>query len=459
MNKPYAPRVPSGRLAIFNLDGCVSDDRWRRAYVPSDPKTQADFGAYYQRADMDSTLVAGSAILANHIANGDFIVFATGRPNALADKSCQWISANFGIQPSKDFIVLLRGDGDDRSAADLKKDFLDFLKNKFCVERSLTIVAAYDNRRDVVQMYRDAGIDATILNEDGEFVPTGSEPAFAPQIMSNEQKDIAAHVLGFRNAAEAQAAFATLNAQQRPDDHVQHPTGENIAPVSARQAAMDRAGELYDLEQIYEKGRQIGREIVREAGKLAVNLNEQFNSIGETAPGSELAAAQEAASSYAFDASKVKAGTLSLDDKFEVTVEDGNFTAKSSHPRDRFNAACARLLESFTEIGAQAPSFVRMGADLHNGTSSGSCDVNRSEHGHYYKDVPFDDVDIYRLLLIFNITDPCIQHAVKKLIVAGGRGGGKDISRDIKEAIDTLRRWQDMRQEDANVARIYGASA
>lgn len=70
-------------------------------------------------------------------------------------------------------------------------------------------------------------------------------------------------------------------------------------------------------------------------------------------------------------------------------------------------------------------------------------------HSHYFKDVShLDTIDVYRVLALFAVNDPCIQHAVKKLLVAGGRGAGKDISRDIKEAIDSLQRWQDMRRED-----------
>lgn len=71
-----------------------------------------------------------------------------------------------------------------------------------------------------------------------------------------------------------------------------------------------------------------------------------------------------------------------------------------------------------------------------------------SKHSHYFKPTPFDSVDVYRVLLLFGVTDPCIQHAVKKLLVAGGRGAGKDIGRDVQEAIDSLRRWQDMREEE-----------
>jgi hypothetical protein len=57
-------------------------------------------------------------------------------------------------------------------------------------------------------------------------------------------------------------------------------------------------------------------------------------------------------------------------------------------------------------------------------------------------------VDVYRVLELFNVTDQKIGHAIKKLLVPGGRGAGKDINQDVQEAIDTLRRWQEMRQED-----------
>lgn len=77
----------------------------------------------------------------------------------------------------------------------------------------------------------------------------------------------------------------------------------------------------------------------------------------------------------------------------------------------------------------------------------------KQKHSHYYKAVTgLDFVDVYRVLHLFNVTDPCLQHAVKKLLVAGGRGGGKDITRDIQEAIDTLKRWQEMRAEETTPA-------
>ena len=69
-------------------------------------------------------------------------------------------------------------------------------------------------------------------------------------------------------------------------------------------------------------------------------------------------------------------------------------------------------------------------------------------HNHYFKDVShLQTVDVYRVLELFDVTDPCLQHAIKKLLCAGGRGAKNDV-KDVCEAIDSLNRWQAMRVED-----------
>ena len=73
------------------------------------------------------------------------------------------------------------------------------------------------------------------------------------------------------------------------------------------------------------------------------------------------------------------------------------------------------------------------------------------KHNHYFKDVShLDTVDVYRVLALFNVTDQALGHAIKKLLVAGGRGAGKDIQRDVREAVDTLERFLEMRDEDCD---------
>ena len=71
------------------------------------------------------------------------------------------------------------------------------------------------------------------------------------------------------------------------------------------------------------------------------------------------------------------------------------------------------------------------------------------KHNHYFKDVNHLDTSyLYSAVDSFDVTDPCLQHAIKKLLVAGGRGAGKCIDQDIQEAIDTLIRCQEMRSEE-----------
>ena len=69
-------------------------------------------------------------------------------------------------------------------------------------------------------------------------------------------------------------------------------------------------------------------------------------------------------------------------------------------------------------------------------------------HSHFFKDVSkLQTVDVYRVLELFSVTDPCLQHAAKKILCAGGRGS-KDIKKDIQEAIDSLNRRLEMYRED-----------
>jgi hypothetical protein len=69
-------------------------------------------------------------------------------------------------------------------------------------------------------------------------------------------------------------------------------------------------------------------------------------------------------------------------------------------------------------------------------------------HDHYKKDVRHLKVlDPYRICTLFGVHDPCLQHALKKILCAGQRGA-KDAAIDIQEATDTLERWKQMRAED-----------
>ena len=59
--------------------------------------------------------------------------------------------------------------------------------------------------------------------------------------------------------------------------------------------------------------------------------------------------------------------------------------------------------------------------------------------------------DVYRVLTAFNVTQPAVQHAIKKLLCAGIRGKGGEVQ-DLSEAIDAIEaRLLEIEQEKVGV--------
>ena len=71
-----------------------------------------------------------------------------------------------------------------------------------------------------------------------------------------------------------------------------------------------------------------------------------------------------------------------------------------------------------------------------------------NEYKHYQKSVEhLKWIDVYRVLDLFGVSNPCLQHAIKKLLCAGTRGV-KDERKDIEEAVSSLVRCLEMQTED-----------
>jgi hypothetical protein len=79
--------------------------------------------------------------------------------------------------------------------------------------------------------------------------------------------------------------------------------------------------------------------------------------------------------------------------------------------------------------------------------------VNDSQrrHGHYFRKVPTTTIDVYRVCKAFEVTDPAVEHAIKKCLLAGGRGT-KSFRQDIIEAMDSLSRCLEMLTEEEAVS-------
>lgn len=81
---------------------------------------------------------------------------------------------------------------------------------------------------------------------------------------------------------------------------------------------------------------------------------------------------------------------------------------------------------------------------------------NRQKYSAYFKDVRhLEYIDVYRTVDLFGCEKHghAISHAAKKLLLTGVRTGGKDVEQEVREAIDSLNRWLEMKREDASALR------
>lgn len=70
------------------------------------------------------------------------------------------------------------------------------------------------------------------------------------------------------------------------------------------------------------------------------------------------------------------------------------------------------------------------------------------KHSHYFKSVEgLTHIDVYRVLRLYAVTDPSLQHIAKKSLCAGLRGH-KDFRRDLEDIRDTAVRALEMLDED-----------
>jgi hypothetical protein len=200
----------NGRIAVFDLDGCVSNDSWRLGLIPHGASKSEDFHAYHERCAEDDILPVGAQLVMDHYHNGDFIMFATARPGEFAEVTSQWIQRNFRMQPVEDFTILMRGKDDHRQSADLKREMVQFIKN-FAKGSNRKVVIACDDRKDVVDMYAEEGFPAKIVNANG-----------------------------------------VIERQEPPAPVVQYPVGVNTAPEARLEGQMHIDGQPVSIAQLRE---------------------------------------------------------------------------------------------------------------------------------------------------------------------------------------------------------------
>ena len=140
-------------VKIIDLDNTISDDEWRLKYIKDTDDMFIKYDWYHRLSSWD--LPYHKAIFK---PNRDVPLYIfTSRPTAYCEQTARWL-LRWGITYDA---MLMRPDDNFESSPVLKARFLDRL---FAMEyrtdpRDFT---AYDDREDVIEMYKRKGINAVL---------------------------------------------------------------------------------------------------------------------------------------------------------------------------------------------------------------------------------------------------------------------------------------------------------
>ena len=150
------------KYVIFDLDNCLADDRARIRLIKWDEKNpDKRYAEYHANVSDDPVGNLDELELTMLISTP---IFLTARPCLVGSvdvrsQTLRWIQEKLGVSKP---ILLMRGINDHRSSVDVKRSMLAELANYDIKLKD--IVHAYDDRRDIVAMYCEYGINATVLN-------------------------------------------------------------------------------------------------------------------------------------------------------------------------------------------------------------------------------------------------------------------------------------------------------
>lgn len=145
------------KYAIFDLDNCLSDDEHRVQHIDWSKTGNDRWTKYHDMCMLDKVNPQAASLLRMHVAEEHGILFITGRPEAYQSKTVDWISRNFaGLL----FSLRMRPNDNVQASAALKADLLRLWLSDRGVHAS-QVVAAYDDRADILRVYRALGVRKT----------------------------------------------------------------------------------------------------------------------------------------------------------------------------------------------------------------------------------------------------------------------------------------------------------
>jgi len=160
------------RAAIFDLDGCLFDDAWRvHMFDLTKPHGDERYDRYHSNSGGDGILPVGAEVLRACLATNIYPVFITARPEKWRHITADKLSSEFELgEDSADdgfkCTLLMRADGDATDTVEIKRRHVETVL-RAALGEGYHIIGAFDDRQDIIDMYRGIGIPAAILDASG----------------------------------------------------------------------------------------------------------------------------------------------------------------------------------------------------------------------------------------------------------------------------------------------------
>ena len=147
-------------LFIFDLDGTLANIEHRLHHITGDKN---DWGAFFDACKDDQPFPGTIKMLRLLRNSGAEIQIWTGRNESARPATERWL-AHYVWHHDSPLRLLMRGERDRRPDYALKQEWLDRMTD----DDVLRIVAVFEDRTQVVKMYRAAGVRCLQV-ADGDF--------------------------------------------------------------------------------------------------------------------------------------------------------------------------------------------------------------------------------------------------------------------------------------------------
>lgn len=145
-------------VALWDIDNCLSNDAWRIPFIDwSAADADARYAPYHLPCANDP-LVDAHATTFHAVSLFADPIFFTARPELVRANTVWWLQQHLRVRNPT---VLMRRAREFVPSVQLKQNMLDLLRNDSAP--SLRVVAAFDDRQDIVDMYERNGIRALVL--------------------------------------------------------------------------------------------------------------------------------------------------------------------------------------------------------------------------------------------------------------------------------------------------------